>query len=190
MGAGQGAKVRTRGAAGTRGEFDALQLAAQRQGFGGTLDARTLPRAAERLAGDGAVPLVWRIEGTRDAAGRPALEVALEGSVPLECQGCLRVFAWPVQQRTLLLLARDERELARLDDADEHEVVLAAGPLGARGVVEDELLLTLPYVPRCGDGQCASAATEAAAELTRAPLPFAALADLQLGAGATPKRGK
>jgi uncharacterized protein len=188
-GAGQGAKVRTRSAAGARGEFDALQLAARRQRFGGTLDARTLPRAAERLAGDGVVPLVWRIEGTRDAAGRPALEVALEGGVPLECQGCLRVFTWPVRQRTLLLLARDERELARLDDADEHEVVLAAAPLEARGLVEDELLLTLPYVPRCGDGQCAAVAPGPAAPLPRASAPFAALADLQLGVAGKPKGG-
>lgn len=178
-----------RRAAGTRGEFDALQLAAQRHGFGGTLDARTLPRAAGRLAGDGVVPLVWRVEGTHDAAGRPALEIALEGGVPLECQGCLRVFTWPVRQRTLLLLARDERELARLDDADEHEVVLAAAPLEARGLVEDELLLTLPYVPRCGDGQCAAVAPGPAAPLPRASASFAALADLQLGVAGKPKGG-
>ncbi len=58
----------------------------------------------------------------------------------------------------MVLLARDERELARLDEEDEHEVVLAASPLDAATLVEDELLLTLPFVPRCERAECARAA--------------------------------
>ncbi|MBK9704562.1 MAG: DUF177 domain-containing protein [Betaproteobacteria bacterium] len=170
------------------GDFDALRLAGQRQSLGGSLDVRTLPRAAERLADDGPVPLAWRIAGTSDAVGRPALEVALEGRVPLECQRCLRVFSWPVQQRTLLLLARDEAELARLDDIDEHEVLLAAAPLAVRTLVEDELLLTLPYVPRCGEARCEGAPVDAAPAVARAPTAFAALAGLHAPATKKQKR--
>ena len=73
-----------------------------------------------------------------------------DGSVPLECQRCLQPFAWPVAQRTTLLLARDERELARLDDGDdEHEVILAEAPLERVTLIEDEVLLALPFAPRC-----------------------------------------
>jgi uncharacterized protein len=140
----------------SEGDFDALVLAGQRQALGGSVDVRTLPRAAERLADDGPVPLAWRIVGTSDAVGRPALEVALEGRVPLECQRCLRVFSWPVQQRTLLLLARDEAELARLDEIDEHEVLLAAAPWRCT-LVEDELLLTLRTRAAVRDGRCEGA---------------------------------
>jgi uncharacterized protein len=165
--------------AGGDGGFDALVLAGQRQRLAGVLDARTLPRAEERLAGVGAVPLSWRIAGAADALGRPALTVDLEGSVPLECQRCLREFSWPVKQRTLLLLARDEQELARLDDVDEHEVLLAAAPVETRALIEDELLLSLPFVPRCGDGQCAGPPVDEAPPPPRAPTAFAALAGLQ-----------
>ena len=63
----------------------------------------------------------------------------------------------PVAQRTLLLLARDERELARLDAEDhEHEVVLADAPLDPLTLVEDELLLTLP-LRRGATRECAVA---------------------------------
>jgi len=165
--------------AGSEGDFDALALAAQRQQLAGALDARTLPRAAERLAGAGPVPLEWRIVGTTDALGRPALAVVLEGSVPLECQRCLRVFSWPVKQRTLLLLAGDEDALAQLDESDEHEVLLAAAPQEPRALVEDELLLTLPFVPRCGEGQCEGAPVDDASPQGPAPSAFAALAGWQ-----------
>ncbi len=73
-----------------------------------------MERAVDRLAPEGgASEVAWRITGTTDALGRPALEIRLDGSVPLECQRCLQPFAWPVAQCTMLLLARDERELAR-----------------------------------------------------------------------------
>ena len=50
----------------SEGDFDALVLAGQRQALGGSVDVRTLPRAAERLADDGPVPLAWRIVGTSE----------------------------------------------------------------------------------------------------------------------------
>jgi uncharacterized metal-binding protein YceD (DUF177 family) len=43
----------------------------------------------------------------------------------------------------------------KLDEEDhEHEVVLADAPLDAVGLVEDELLLTLPFAPRCPEDEC------------------------------------
>jgi uncharacterized protein len=75
--------------------------------------------------------------------------------VPLTCQRCLRTFRWPIGQTTLVRLARDEAELARIDDEDhEHETILANAPLDALALVEDEMLLSLPYVPRCPEADC------------------------------------
>ena len=162
---------------GERGAFDAFQLVRLRQSFGGVVDARTLARAVDRLAGDDPVPLSWRITGVQDGAGRPAVRVEVEGEVPVQCQGCLQPFALPVRQQTLLLLAHDEAELAQLDEGDEHEVVLAAAPLDARELVEDELLLTLPFVPRCGRADCSAAPPAGSVNVAeRAPSAFAALA--------------
>jgi len=153
------------------GRFEALGVARRRAVIEGQLDAARLPRLEDMLAlpeetSDEAAPdapaaaaeLHYRIAGTADGAGRPALEITVSGSVPLTCQRCLQAFAWPVEQRTVVLLARDERELAQLDEEDhEHEVVLANAPLDPLTLVEDELLLTLPYVPRCADSACIAA---------------------------------
>jgi uncharacterized protein len=129
------------------GKFDPLKLVRDRGVLSGRLDAVTLPRVAELLIEDSA-PVTWRIEGTTDAVGRPALAIALDGVLPLECQRCLEVVHWPVSQRTELLLARTDAELARLDGESELEVVLAQGPLDPLALVEDELVLATPFAPR------------------------------------------
>lgn len=148
-----------RGATRPEGRFDGFGVAKRGAVIEGRVDAAQLPRMSDLLAPEGGESeLRYGIAGSADGAGRPALEVSLSGTVPLTCQRCLQPFACRVEQRTLLLLARDERELARLDAEDhEHEVVLADAPLDPLTLVEDELLLTLPYVPRCPESQCRAA---------------------------------
>ena len=135
------------------GAFDAFRLARERGVVEGVLDVTQSERLYDRLA-EGAGRIAWRIEGTADAAGRPALAIALDGEVPLECQRCLDVFAAPVEQRTLTLLARTEGEADALDAGSEDEVLVADHLLDARTLVEDELLLTLPFAPMHPEGQC------------------------------------
>ena len=49
-----------------------------------------------------------------------------------------------------------ERELVVLDDSDDvHEVILAAAPQEALTLIEDEVLLALPFAPRCERPECA-----------------------------------
>jgi uncharacterized protein len=101
------------------------------------------------------------------------------------CQRCLQPFALPVVQQTELLLARTQAELETLD-AGEAEVVLAAAPLDALTLIEDEILLSLPFAPTHAEGQCpeslspsANAAT--AGQAPGATSPFARLAALKKG---------
>ncbi len=174
----------------TPARFDAFELSANRAVVEGKVDVRTLPRIVERLADESvddseAGEVAWRISGGADDLGRPALSLQLLGSVPLVCQRCLKAFASPVSQRTDLLLAHNERELAQLD-TDDAEVVLADELLDARTLVEDELLLSLPFVPRHADGRCDAGAEEAATKQRagtgteeRPPSPFLKLAELK-----------
>ena len=105
---------------------------------------------------------------------------SLHGSVPLECQRCLQPFAWPVEQRTTLLLARDERELAVLDaDDDTLEVILADAPQDALTLIEDEVLLALPFAPRCERPGCAGEPLQSRDPDAPRPSAFAALAGLK-----------
>lgn len=163
--------------AGASGRFDAFELSSGGDELTGETDARRLPRVADELAaGADPVPIAWRIGGGRDALGRPTLTVQVQGTVPLVCQRCLQPFAAPVAQRTVLLLARDEAELARLD-AEQTEVVLASSMLDPLRLVEDELLLSLPLSPRHGENECAAARRAAPDGEMR--LPFAALTALK-----------
>ncbi len=126
--------------------FNAFELARAGGVLEGTLDAGALDRLADRVA-EGPADVRWRIAGTKDEAGRPALEIAIEGVVPVTCQRCLSDFTWPVDHRTVAVLAKGETEADALDEASEHEVVVADRPLDPAQLVEDELLLTLPFAP-------------------------------------------
>ncbi len=170
--------------------FDAFDLIARRGHLEGVVDPFELPRLAEGLddrlddSGPAATGVRWRIDGTTDPAGHPALEVTLDGDLPVTCQRCLGVFAFPVAQRTRLLVAKSEAELAALDDAGEDEVVLGASPLDAYELVEDELLLSLPHAPRHEEGQCPVVVQDDPAAGESAPSsPFAALAGLKPARG-------
>jgi uncharacterized protein len=163
--------------------FDALDLAARGDALAGKVDAAKRVRVADRLAPtSGEATIEWRIVGAHDALDRPMLVVTVEGDVPLLCQRCLQTFDEHVAQRSELLLARDDAELKRLD-AEEREVVLAATPLDSMTLVEDELLLSLPYAPRHPEGKCAPGARVAAAETAQKVSPFAQLAALKRGDG-------
>jgi uncharacterized protein len=144
------------GTAREAGRFDAWKLAASRATVAGSVDPSRLPRLEDRVAAPGG-SVDWSIAGETDLQGRAAIGISLGGHVPLVCQRCLGALDQPIDQSTRLLLARDDAELVRLDEASEDEVVLADAPLDPLALVEDELLLTLPFAPRheeaCGPRQ-------------------------------------
>ncbi len=158
--------------------FDALKLAEAGAMLEGDVDPGQLPRLSDRVVPVADAPrIAWRIVGGHDALGHPLLNLSLHGKAFMTCQRCLSSFAVPVAQETVLLLARNERELARLD-AEEPEVVLADAPLEPAALVEDELLLSLPFAPRHAAAECAATAP-ASAVTTAADKPFAQLAGLK-----------
>ncbi len=162
--------------------FDAFRLAARGEAVAGEMDARTLSRLVERLAStDRPAIVVWKIEGGRDGRERPMLTLTVDGSLSLACQRCLQPYDVAIAQRSELLLAREEDELALLD-AEEREVVLAATPLDAMTLVEDELLLSLPFAPMHPEGLCPTMPGRVQAAPDNVS-PFARLAAIKKGRG-------
>src|SRR5260221_4030130 len=135
------------------GTFDAFGLAHERGSLHGKFDAATSDRLYDWLA-EGEAPVTWTITGTADAVGRPAIAIEIEATVPLECQRCLASMEWPVKQRTVTLLAKSDAEGDALDKGSANQVLVAAAPLDALTLIEDELLLSLPYAPAHADGEC------------------------------------
>ena len=137
--------------------FDAFDLIARRGHLEGVVDPFALSRLAEELderLGDSepAAGVRWRIDGTADALGHPALDVALDGALPVTCQRCLGALAFRVTQRTRLLVAKSEAELAALDDSGENEVVLGASPLDAPAVAFSLFAFVVVYFTVFGAG--------------------------------------
>ena len=133
--------------------FDAWRLVRERGVLEGTFDVAAAPRLAERVAED-AVAVAWRIEGTTDGAGRPALAICVDGNVSVECQRCLGPLVVPVARRTVTLLAKSDGDADALDADSDDEVLVADHPLDPNELVEDELLLTLPFAPTHDPGAC------------------------------------
>lgn len=107
----------------------------------------------ERLAQEFVNPeavLHYRVCGGRDARGRAQLHCAVKAAVEMQCQRCLQPVSVAVDSDRLLYLAASEADADRLEAAladEDIEVIVAGQNLDLAGVVEDEVLLSLPIVP-------------------------------------------
>ena len=133
------------------------------------LDA--LPRLADLLA-DSRGSIAFVLRGFEDD-GRLMLEVELAGDCRLRCQRCLGELVYPVAVATSLCLA-PAGQVDALDMDDEFEYIEESSQIDVLSLIEDELLLEIPYAPRHSDDGCAAQPDE----LKRSASPFAVLANL------------
>lgn len=103
--------------------------------------------------------LSCRVAGEMDMQRRPVLHIAIQGEMVLTCQRCMGDLPHEIELERQLHLARDEAELERLEEALglDGEVILAGGKLNLAELVEDEVLLSLPLVPKHELGECSGA---------------------------------
>ena len=89
------------------------------------------------------------MQGVRDQRGRPAVEIRLRATLQLRCQRCLAALAFEVDEQALLVLAGSQAEIdAEPIEVDAPDRVVATKEMDLRVLVEDELILALPYAPR------------------------------------------
>ena len=81
-------------------------------------------------------------------SGRIGFVVSVAGSIGLTCQSCGAGFELTVDSQSVIHVAQDATELARWED-EAFECIEANEKTSALELVEDELLLSIPYVPRC-----------------------------------------
>lgn len=112
-----------------------------------------LERLQDHLADDRG-ELQYSITGSRDRNGNPILLVAVRGIISLRCQRCLGELAYALDVFNELLLAKDEKELLRLDEAESVECILARRDMDVLALIEDEIILSLPISPCHPEGEC------------------------------------
>jgi uncharacterized protein len=76
------------------------------------------------------------------------LHLQAHADVVLQCQRCLRPLDEAVHVDRRFRFVADEDTAASLDDEMEDEVLVLGKSLNLRDLVEDEMLLALPLVPR------------------------------------------
>jgi uncharacterized protein len=133
--------------------IDSLEFARTGQTLRGSLAVPALSRLRDSLADDvGEVEFV--VNGGRDSRRRPVLTLEISGRLHLQCQRCLGPLEFALRlYNTLLLVGASEAAAGNLDDEDA-EWIEASSALDVAALVEDEIILGLPYAPRHEEGAC------------------------------------
>ena len=133
--------------------IDSLEFARTEQTLRGSLPIPGLARLKDSLH-DTAGQVEFVVRGGSDARRRPILTIDITGTLHLQCQRCLGALEYPLRlTNTLLLVSRAEAESEEPDDA-EVERIEAGAELDVASVIEDEIILSLPYAPRHDEGRC------------------------------------
>ncbi len=114
--------------------------------FSGTIPFSRMKRLAVLLAdAQGEASFVAAFRSDQDK--RVIIDLRVEASLPLVCQASLDVYNEQVNRRSDLAVIDHESEQAELPDFYE-PVLTENGRLAIAGLVEEELLLGIPQIPR------------------------------------------
>lgn len=132
--------------------IDLIQLAERGARLTGTLPLKSMPRLAQ-ICDDGSgnvfVDLAFeRGEGEEVLLMHGTLRVCLR----VTCQRCLRGMDLELEASPWLILLRSSERQDMLEE--EPDVLVADKPVSLSALVEDELLLALPMVPRHELSRC------------------------------------
>ena len=133
--------------------IDSLEFARTGQFLSGSLPIPGLARLKDSLH-DELGEVRFEVRGAQDARGRAVLVLEIRGMLHLQCQRCLGLLEYPLWvSNTLLLTGQGAAEF----EDEEAEVVESSSELDVGGLVEDEIILGLPYSPRHEEGTCRQA---------------------------------
>ena len=167
---------------------DPIEFAREGRSLSGQVAVASLDRLADLLA-DGSGNVVWTVSGSeeKDEMGnsRKFLLLEAEGELHLVCQRCLGALVYSLQLESRLELMAPGQEWPdeELED-DTCDAIEAVRDMPMVPLVEDEILLVLPPVPRheeCSPPGDVAGAVESpeASGVEKKVSPFAVLAGLK-----------
>lgn len=152
---------------------DGFQLAAAGGRLRGSCPLAALQRLQQALHSN-AGKLEYEVRGLHDAEDRPALQLRITGALELICQRCLGALSFTLDIDSMLVLAKRQEEIdSGSDDPDSSDFVVGGKAMPVAEMLEDEVLLALPYAPR---HECCSAGGAGVGDAKA--LPFARLRGL------------
>lgn len=175
--------------------IDAFAFAREEKTAQGSLSMAHFERLLEELPAqpnDDAGVANWSVQGRLDSAGQSFLRLRVQASPTLVCQRCLMPFTHVIDSEGVMQLVKTAIDLDSDvvseepdDDEDAYEAELPEKVVGSHRFdllvqIEDELLLSIPYVPK--HDVCPGARPDPEAEtetLLKRPSPFAVLEKLK-----------
>ena len=135
--------------------------------------------------GEPASSVHWQLQGrtvpVSGGADEVWMDLQAQVDLPMQCQRCLKPVLTPVVAERSFRFVADEATAATLDDEAEEDILVLSRDFDALALVEDELIMALPLVPR--HEVCPQALTMAVSDpevdAQARPNPFAALASLK-----------
>ena len=140
--------------------LDVFEFARSGRQAAGGLRVSQLPRLSNEVPADARdrdTAFTWQAEGSTQPelqddgsdAAQPYLRLAVHGSAWLECQRCLAPYeqAFDVDATYRLVATEEEAEAYPVDD-DELDVIVGSRQFDLVDLIEEELLLSLPLVPK------------------------------------------
>ena len=113
-----------------------------------TVPVESLGRLVESLL-EPVGTVTFEFQGERDDEGKLYVDLQIQGDLVLQCQRCLEAMVWPCNVQNRLLLLRSGEELPENELENDAVDALEVEPLtDLLALVEDEVLLALPLVPR------------------------------------------
>jgi uncharacterized protein len=134
--------------------IDSLDFARNGRELRGLVPLTEMPRLQDMLATpEGEISYIVR--GLPDRNGKPMLEVTIDGLCQLRCQRCLNGFAYPLKLVSRLQLAQaNELNEFSVEENDEVDSITADKRLDVLNMIEEEILLSLPFAPKHPLGEC------------------------------------
>ena len=121
------------------------------------------------------------LKGSVNAAGKATLALQVRGEVQLQCQRCMEPFVFSLDIDETYVIVTDEAmiPISIEDEATaEEDFIVADAQMRVLDLIEDEVLLALPYAPKHDDAICGADETM---DGLKKPSPFAVLQGLKTG---------
>lgn len=134
---------------------------------------------------EGAAGLVWfEFSGHRQTGRRPRVYLKVQAIVALTCQRCMGEMPFVVDETVEFELFASEvkvqsAESAEEVDPDAPEPLVADSPLDLLEIIEDQLILAIPYVPKHEACEPAKLSAGEPAEPVKRESPFKVLESLK-----------
>jgi uncharacterized protein len=160
--------------------IDTLRFCKDATSLNGSLAPSDLPRLAAEVLPESNFLVTWHAQGESP----DVLALSLQAKVQMRCQRCLGALEESIDVNYGFRFVKDEVTAQAEDEAsDEVDHLVHAKQFDLQELIEDEMLMALPFVSLHDEdlhGGCPASPTANYVHKEQKPNPFAALAGLKI----------